>query len=458
MAMSPIEPIRVATSLLLAGAAYIIVQIFNAALAERRRARCIKNIRGPPSTSWIFGNLLEMHIPQDYGEADHRWLEEFGSVYRIKAAFGRDRLVISDPLALQFVLNGEDFTFAPARQTFISWIFGERGILAQHGSAHRNLRSVLNIGFTAAAVRSYLPSFRQLSEVLCDSLEEKINKTASGTAPTVMDLIPFLNTATLGAISEAAFGCRVDDLSPDLVKTNSRVTEFASTVSASHVFLDEVLDLDFLPKWALTLAGRYPIGPALSIARDQNIFATADGTKIINHKLRAAKEGTESLDEISDVYEKIIHGEILGNPTPKISIDDLIGQTSTMMIAGQDTVATTLGWLFIALAQHQDVQNQLRHEISNIGEGDAYDKCPLLNAVIKETMRLWPVLPISFRIAINDAVIPLSQPILSADGSRIDTVPVLKGQLVTLSSFGYERQVSINYLVDGGTSLLKHMM
>nr|GAT51884.1 cytochrome P450 [Mycena chlorophos] len=448
-----------AASLFLAVAVYTLIQLFNAVLAEYRRAQSLKNIRGPPSSSWLFGtaalyaifealtgmdtgNLLEMHIPKEYGEVDNRWLQEFGPVYRIKAGFGRERLMVADPLALQSILHSDDFISAPSRQAFLTWIFdimGQCGILALEGPRHRTLRAALNIGFTTPAVRSYLPSFKTLAEALCESLEEKINKAESFNAPLVVDLCPYLNTATLGAISEAAFGWKVTDLSPDLVQTNSKVVTLSSTVSASQLLLDEVLNLNFLPNWLVALAGRFPIGQALMIARDENKISTMDGTKIVNQKVEAAKAGAESFDDMTDVYGKILHGEILGNSAPEITIGDLIGQTSMMLIAGQDTVAVALGWLFMALAKDQDIQDQLRNEIATIGTEDMYDKYPLLNAVIKETLRLWPALPLLFRLAAKDTTIPLSQPITTTDGHKIDHIPILKGQLLTLSPYAYER-------------------
>nr|GAT59123.1 cytochrome P450 [Mycena chlorophos] len=143
-----------AASLFLAAAVHTSIQLFTAILAEYRRAQSLKNIRGPPSSSWLFGNLLEMHIPKEYGEVDNRWLQKFGPVYRIKAGFGRDRLMVADPLALQSILHSEDFVSAPARQAFLTWIFdimGQCGILALEGPRHRTLRAALNIGFTTPA-------------------------------------------------------------------------------------------------------------------------------------------------------------------------------------------------------------------------------------------------------------------------------------------------------------------
>lgn len=63
----------------------------------------------------------------------------------------------------------------------------------------------------------------------------------------------------------------------------------------------------------------------------------------------------------------------------------------TLLLAGHETTATSLAWAFERLLRHPQKLDRLREEIL-AGQDDAY-----LDAVVKETLRLRPVLPIVVR-------------------------------------------------------------
>lgn len=66
-------------------------------------------------------------------------------------------------------------------------------------------------------------------------------------------------------------------------------------------------------------------------------------------------------------------------------------QMLTMMIAGHDTSTALLAWTFALLGQHPQTYQQLQLEIS------AQEKSPLLDQVIKESLRLFPPIHIGNR-------------------------------------------------------------
>jgi len=66
-------------------------------------------------------------------------------------------------------------------------------------------------------------------------------------------------------------------------------------------------------------------------------------------------------------------------------------QMLTMLIAGHDTSTALLAWTFALLGQHPDVEARLVEEVNTL------DKSPLLNQVIKESLRLYPPIHIGNR-------------------------------------------------------------
>ena len=77
-------------------------------------------------------------------------------------------------------------------------------------------------------------------------------------------------------------------------------------------------------------------------------------------------------------------------------------------------------WALYALSQNKDAQTKLREEISNISTDnptmDDLNGLPYMDAVVRETMRLYPALASILRQAEKDDCIPLSKPFTDKKG------------------------------------------
>ena len=90
--------------------------------------------------------------------------------------------------------------------------------------------------------------------------------------------------------------------------------------------------------------------------------------------------------------EEIKKGDFLGHLIDAGLSDRIIrDQMVTMLIAGHDTSTALLAWVFAMLGQHPDVHKKLVEEV------DALEKSPLLDQVIKESLRLYPPIHIGNR-------------------------------------------------------------
>jgi cytochrome P450 len=89
--------------------------------------------------------------------------------------------------------------------------------------------------------------------------------------------------------------------------------------------------------------------------------------------------------------------------------DDIIrDQMLTMLIAGHDTSTALLAWTFALLGQHPAIHRRLLEEV------DSLDKSPLLDQVIKESLRLYPPIHIGNRgvaeeMEFHDGTIPAGE-------------------------------------------------
>ncbi|KAL6161124.1 hypothetical protein ACJBU6_00255 [Exserohilum turcicum] len=91
-------------------------------------------------------------------------------------------------------------------------------------------------------------------------------------------------------------------------------------------------------------------------------------------------------------------------------------QCVSVLLAGRDTTACSLSWMFRLLVRHPQVLEKLRVEIeATIGTGKEapcltrtiLKRMPYLDAVIKEVLRLYPIAPVNGRTAVRTTTLPV---------------------------------------------------
>jgi cytochrome P450 len=79
------------------------------------------------------------------------------------------------------------------------------------------------------------------------------------------------------------------------------------------------------------------------------------------------------------------------------------------------------------LTQHLEAQTKLRNELLTVGTDnptmDELNALPYLDAVVRETLRIHPPLGSTMRVATQDNILPLSEPIKDKYGRMMDGIP-----------------------------------
>ncbi|XP_044788296.1 cytochrome P450 27C1 isoform X3 [Bubalus bubalis] len=95
----------------------------------------------------------------------------------------------------------------------------------------------------------------------------------------------------------------------------------------------------------------------------------------------------------------------------ELTLEEIYANMTEMLLAGVDTTSFTLSWAVYLLARHPEVQQALYREIvRNLGQRHVptaadVPKVPLVRALLKETLRLFPVLPGNGRVTQEDLIV-----------------------------------------------------
>ncbi|RHZ56234.1 hypothetical protein CDV55_102091 [Aspergillus turcosus] len=137
---------------------------------------------------------------------------------------------------------------------------------------------------------------------------------------------------------------------------------------------------------------------------------------------------------------------------PRVLRDQLVA----VLLAGRDTTAATLSFCVFELARNPHVVAKLRQQINTrLGLGPSAQKpsytdlkeMRYLNAILNETMRLYPVVPFNVRYSLHDTTLPRGggPDGLSPIGVRANTRIIYSTMIMQRSAENYDPPGSPNY-------------
>ncbi|KAF7421223.1 hypothetical protein PC9H_011744 [Pleurotus ostreatus] len=193
--------------------------------------------------------------------------------------------------------------------------------------------------------------------------------------------------------------------------------------------------------------------------------------ELVTQKI-SSMEITPENEPRRDFMSVLFRANASEDPQYRLDEDEVLSQMGTIILAGHDTVASSLSWMLYELAKHPDDQKRIREEIralrAQLPAEAAFtiadlDSLSYTNATIKvwlgfrhilslniypidslqETLRFHPILPAISRTAEEDDIVPLAVPVVTSDGQTIKELHVSKGQDFSISICGYNRLRSV---------------
>ncbi|KAJ3749248.1 cytochrome P450 [Lentinula detonsa] len=404
----------------------------------------ISHIPGPAPESFLLGNLAELFQSQ-VGAPDFKWKQQFGDIVRIKGPFGEDRLVVSDPKAMQYIFQTAGYGFLKwPERTEISRVLMGRGLLWADDAIHRRQRKAMLPGFGAPESKAFVPIFlkaasnlaAQWNDLLASSIDQSVE----------LNVASWLSRATMDSLGEAAFDYHfgaLENKENELMKAYfGLMSDTLGQPSRRAIFTQTVM-----PVWYLQLMSKYSNTRRMVHARHTAQLANDVAQSLIDMKSQALLHGKEN----KDVLSLLVKANASENPASRLTDEEMLAQMRTLLLAGHETSSTSLVWCILEISRHPEVQKKLREEIRaterklngrDFTAAD-FDNMPYMIAVLKESMRFHPAVYQNYRMAAHDVVLPLSKPITTTKGKTISELPVGKGTKLVLSIAAYNRNKEV---------------
>ncbi|KAJ3784687.1 cytochrome P450 [Lentinula aff. detonsa] len=383
----------------------------------------IRNLPGPQGSSLIFGSLKKI-AENDEAVTHEQWVKEYGRTYKYPALFHKNILFTLDHKALNHILmHHYVWQKHDASRFHFTRIVGP-GLLVAEGDHHKLQRRVMNPAFGPAQVRDLTETFIDKSMELKDLWSSR-TIAAGGTVK--LNVLDWISKMTLDVIGRAGFNYEFDTL-----KENGESNKLAQAFAA--IFSDLDMEKAKFQPWTVlqTLFPILRVLPPVKIPGLDSAQETMDkiGKELLQESKEAIKNSGDDIRNLrsKDLLTLLVKSNMSGEPSHRMSDEDVLARTT---------------WALFALVQHLDVQRKLREELSTMATDnptmEQLNSLPYLDAVVKESLRLYAPVPHVLRVAGQDDVIPLSQPVRDKKGTEHHSISVVKGQTVMVPLLALNR-------------------
>jgi len=287
-----------------------------------------------------------------------RWHRRYGDVFRVRMPYGPHGsmvtvVIFADPDYIREIFAGPTDVFhAGEGNAALLDVMGEHSLLLLDEDGHLRAKRLLMPAFTSRAMDGYREMVADLAVEGLNDWPEQGNIVAAER----------MQAITLEIIIRVIFGIRDGERLAELRPLVARV----AGAGIVDMFGWTYPALQRIPPWSRFAAAMKRLDELLyaEIAERRTDATAEERTDLLSRMMRPAEDGEALTDA------------------------ELRDQLVTFLLAGHETTATTLSWVLHELA-HRPAMLKRANSAAARGdaEGDAF-----LEAVVKETMRLRPVI------------------------------------------------------------------
>ncbi|CAG9791852.1 unnamed protein product [Diatraea saccharalis] len=366
------------------------------------------------------GHLLAVDSP-DFMNVLSRLEEEYDKTALIYL-FSQRYILTSDPKFIEEVVSSTKLIEKGRSYNYIKPWLGE-GLLTSSGPRWKAHRKFLTPAFHFNILQQFLPIFCKNATILVEKLRNIAVKDSS------TDLFPIIALAALDNVTESIMAVSFDaqgDTESKFVKAVDAISTIVSK-RMRNPFLDLVFPLT---------SHKTKQDKALKILHGQTIKIIKARQEELQ-KMNISELALHSEHGIKNKHtflDLLLLAEVDGK---KISDQWIREEVDTFLFEGHDTTTSGITYCLYCLAQNQDIQEKVYQEQKDVF-GNEFHRSPssndlqqmkYLDLVIKESLRIFPSVPLVQRYVAEDTVI---------NGLRVP-----KNSSIVLDFFNMQRDSSV---------------
>jgi cytochrome P450 len=337
----------------------------------------------------LLGNTLQLS-PQRVHQQVEAWAQQYGSLFRMH--FGRSPvLVVADSRTINAILRErpDGYRRPDVTANVSEELGGNPGVFLAEGAEWRKQRTMVMQAFAPHAIKAYFPLIARVGA----RLQQRWLQQARDDQPIALD--SDLKRYTVDIIAGLAFGHEVNtiDHGDDLIQQHLQVTLEGTSRRSLAPF----------PYW------RY-----LRLPADRKLeHSVATVRQAVTGFIASARAQMAATPTLAEHPQNMLQAMLAAadREGSGITPETVIGNVSTMLLAGEDSTATALAWLILLLSRHPEALRRVQDEVLRVAPTaddlgiEQMDNLDYLDACIQESMRLKPPAPFVPLQAVRDTVI-----------------------------------------------------
>ena len=349
-----------------------------------------------PPRAWLHKKDKKSHLAaKRYREnlVFVKWARRFLPLFRVWVG-PVPAVVITDPSVARQILGPTGpLTKSSIYKLIHPWL--KTGLLTSTGPKWKARRRLITPSFHFEALTVFFDTFVKQADILAKCLH-----VASRKGPDGIHVYRYITNATLDIISQCAFGQDVHAQSPD----GEQQPAYVQAVNEqTELIFDRVLK-----PWLYSNRIYYNLTPSGRRAKQALKVLHSYTRSVINKRKADMAAGKVPASPSNFLDTLLLARDTNGD---KLSDDAVQEEVDTFMFEGHDTTASGITWAMYYIGCLPDIQRRLHQEVdSAMGDAahptmDNIKAMPLLDAVLKESLRLSPPVPYLGRSVQKDMMI-----------------------------------------------------
>ncbi|WP_188815087.1 cytochrome P450 [Hymenobacter cavernae] len=336
-----------------------------------------KNLPVVPRYKSLLGSMLLAANPIPILNS---YLDTYGDTLILYIGGVRPTLLTRDPGLVQHILQKNHRNYPKSEFSHGIARYLGHGLLTSEGSYWLQQRRLIQPGFHRQRVAGLVEVMQAEINECLKPLERQLGQEEGAVEVAVHKLMT--NTA-FRIIARSTFSTNIN---------NAELEQMSALLTAIQAFYVRTIRQPYLRPW-LSLRNQF----------QQHDKLASELREMVRGYVRQRQQTAGSYDDLLQMLLDVRY-EDTGEPMTE---EQVVDEALILLVAGHETSANALSWMWYLLAQHPQVVTRMRTEMTQVLDGRSASFADLPNLgyslqIVQETMRLYPPAWIVDRVAQED--------------------------------------------------------